>query len=168
VRNSDDSGSKTVTFHSKTEKLRLDVTIDHGQGESQVCPTVVFKKVKKDNMMGEGVTAKILLTEGQAVSFVLRNDIDRHVTEIITTPILDLHQNYTQTFWYKWLSQSKFKGAWREVVSRSLMILKMLTYEPTGAIVAAPTFSIPEDIGGGRCGSSFLLHNPECLSAHHY
>lgn len=157
MRTSEDTESKTVTFHSKSEKLRLDVTIDHGQGDSQVSPSVLFKKARRGNMLSEGVTAKITLTAGQAVSFVLRKDIPNHITEIITTPILDLHQNYTQTFWYKWLSQSKFKGAWREIVSRSLMILKMLTYEPTGAIVAAPTFSIPEDIGGVRCGSIFSL-----------
>lgn len=101
-------------------------------------------------MVGEGVTAKIHLTEGQAVSFIFREDSDKHITENITTAIVDKHQNDTQTFWFNWLSKSKYRGGWREVVARSLMILKMLTYEPTGAIVAAPTFSIPEDVGGVR------------------
>lgn len=139
-----------MTFHSKKEKLQLDVCIDHGQTDSDSWPTVNFKKERKDGMVGEGVTAKIHLSEGQAVSFILRDDTDHHVTENITTAIVDKHQNDTQTFWFNWLSKSSYRGGWREVIARSLMILKMLTYEPTGAIVAAPTFSIPEDIGGVR------------------
>lgn len=142
--------SKAVTFHSKSEKLQLDVTIDCGEGGSQKYPVIAFEKVMKPGMLGEGIVTKLTLAEGQAVSFVLRNDVEHHITENITTAILDSQQNDTQTFWLNWLAKSKYKGRWREVVLRSLMILKMLTYEPTGAIVAAPTFSIPEDVGGVR------------------
>ncbi|ETS88057.1 hypothetical protein PFICI_01885 [Pestalotiopsis fici W106-1] len=148
VHSSLDSVSKTVTFHSPHEKLQLDVVIDRGSADSTSCPSVIFKKERRDGMLGDGVTAKLRLTEGQGVSFILRADSDDHVTENITTPIVDKHQNDTQTFWFNWLAKSKYRGGWREIVSRSLMILKMLTYEPTGAIVAAPTFSIPEDVGG--------------------
>ena len=142
--------SKTVTFHSKDVKLQLDVIIDRGEEDAASCPTVRFKKEKKDDMLGEGVMAKIHLEEGQAISFVLRDDIENHVTNQITTTVLDSQQHDTQAYWFNWISKSKYKGRWREVVSRSLMILKLLTYEPTGAIIAAPTFSIPEDIGGVR------------------
>ncbi|KAI1094907.1 glycoside hydrolase family 15 protein [Rostrohypoxylon terebratum] len=142
--------SKTVTFHSKSLKLQLDVTIDCGGEDSATCPNLVFEKVQKDHMKGEGVITHFALREGQAISFVIREDIPDHVTENITSSILDSRQHDTQLYWYKWLSRSSYKGAWREVVMRSLMILKMLTYEPTGAIVAAPTFSVPEAIGGGR------------------
>jgi hypothetical protein len=168
VCNAEGTASKTVTFHSRNEKLQLDVTIDHGHSESQVCPSVVFKKEKRDGMLGEGVAASIVLTEGQAVSFVIRDDITEHVTETITTLIVDSHQRETQSFWFNWLSKNKYKGAWREVVMRSLTILKMLTYEPTGAIIAAPTFSIPEDIGGGRCVLEVRLRASCVISAHHY
>ncbi|KAI1872683.1 hypothetical protein JX265_005563 [Neoarthrinium moseri] len=150
VVESQSTTSKTVTFHSKNEKLQLDVAIDGGQDESEDGPSVVFRKEKRDGMLGDGVTAKIVLSGGQAVSFVLRADIERHVSKNVTTPMLDLHQNDTQMFWFNWLAKSQYRGAWREVVARSLMILKMLTFEPTGAIVAAPTFSIPEDVGGVR------------------
>ncbi|KAK7907893.1 glycosyl hydrolase [Apiospora marii] len=150
VVKSEDHGSKTVTFSSPSLQLQLDVTIDRGENESDVCPSVIFKKEARPGMAGEGVVAKILLTEGQAVSFILREDIAQHVTEDITTAVVDRQQNDTQSFWFNWLSKSTYKGGWREVISRSLMILKMLTYEPTGAIVAAPTFSIPEDVGGTR------------------
>jgi GH15 family glucan-1,4-alpha-glucosidase len=126
------------------------VAIDNSQEGLQSCPSIVFRKVTKEHMLGEGVSASVFLTEGQGISFVLRADSDSHVTENITSAVVDSHQNDTQSFWFNWLSKSKYKGAWREIVSRSLLILKMLTYEPTGAIVAAPTFSIPEDVGGVR------------------
>lgn len=124
--------------------------MDRGEDSEDSWPGVCFKKVKKPGMLGEGIIASINIREGQAVSFVLRNDSENHVTEIINSTILDTQQHDTQAYWYNWISRSKYKGRWREVVSRSLMILKLMTYEPTGAIIAAPTFSIPEDIGGVR------------------
>ncbi|KAK4101641.1 glycoside hydrolase family 15 protein [Parathielavia hyrcaniae] len=142
--------SKTATFHSKSTKLQLDVSLDSGEHSDDHWPIVRFKKVQKPGMLGEGVVASIDVREGQAVSFAIRNDADSHVTENITSLVLDTQQHDTQTYWYNWISKSKYKGRWREVVSRSLMILKLMTYEPTGAIIAAPTFSIPEDIGGVR------------------
>jgi GH15 family glucan-1,4-alpha-glucosidase len=142
--------SKTATFHSKGVKLQLDVSIDRGEDNDSSWPIVRFKKVSKPGMLGEGVVASIDICEGQAVSFVIRNDVEDHITENITSAVLDTQQHDTQTYWYNWISQSKYKGRWREVVARSLMILKLMTYEPTGAIIASPTFSIPEDIGGVR------------------
>ncbi|KAK4044500.1 Six-hairpin glycosidase-like protein [Parachaetomium inaequale] len=142
--------SKTATFHSKNAKLQLDVSIDRGEDSDKSWPIVRFKKAMKPGMLGEGVVASIDISEGQAVSFVIRNDVEKHITENITSAVLDTQQHDTQTYWYNWISRSKYKGRWREVVSRSLMILKLMTYEPTGAIIAAPTFSIPEDIGGVR------------------
>ncbi|KAI1279111.1 Six-hairpin glycosidase-like protein [Xylaria sp. FL0933] len=151
VQASEGSQSKTVTFHSEHEKFQLDVCVsDHGVLESAISPIVNFEKVQRSGMKGEGVVGRVTLQEGQSVSFILRQDLPNHITTNITTAVLDSQQHDTQQFWYKWLSKSRYKGAWREVVSRSLMILKMLTYEPTGAIVAAPTFSIPEAIGGVR------------------
>ncbi|KAJ0386092.1 hypothetical protein COL922a_005119 [Colletotrichum nupharicola] len=143
------SPSKAVTFHSEHYKLQLDVTVD-AESDEAAAPSVTFAKEKRDGMLGEGVVAHITIEEGQAISLVLRNDIPDHVTEDITTAVLDGQQHDTQSFWYNWISKSRYKGRWREVVNRSLMLLKMMTYEPTGAIIAAPTFSIPEDIGGVR------------------
>ncbi|KAL7921706.1 glycoside hydrolase family 15 protein [Trichoderma austrokoningii] len=140
--------SKIGTFHSKDVKLQLDVAVDNGDGHN--CGQMTFGKVQKDGMLGEGIVSQFILRAGQSVSFILRNDIPNHITEVITDAVLDSQQHDTQTFWYNFISQSKYKGRWREVVSRSLMILKLLTYEPTGAIIAAPTFSLPEDVGGVR------------------
>lgn len=124
--------SKIATFHSDDVKLQLDVAVEKGEDDKS-CPAITFKKVKKPDMVGEGIVAQIEIHEGQALSFILRNDIEDHVTEHITTLVVDEQQHDTQSFWYNFISQSKYKGRWREVVARSLMILKMLTYGESSA-----------------------------------
>jgi GH15 family glucan-1,4-alpha-glucosidase len=56
----------------------------------------------------------------------------------------------TQRFWSSWLHRSTYRGRWREMVARSAMTLKLMTYAPSGALVAAPTAGLPEQIGGER------------------
>ncbi|HEY3932732.1 MAG TPA: glycoside hydrolase family 15 protein [Verrucomicrobiae bacterium] len=56
----------------------------------------------------------------------------------------------TMNFWLGWVAQSKYHGRWREMVNRSALTLKLLTSLPHGSIVAAPTFGLPESIGGAR------------------
>ncbi len=56
----------------------------------------------------------------------------------------------TARFWGDWLHRSTYRGRWREMVARSAMTLKLMTYAPTGALVAAPTAGLPEQVGGER------------------
>jgi GH15 family glucan-1,4-alpha-glucosidase len=67
-------------------------------------------------------------------------------------PAVDPEEALAQTcsFWREWLGRCEYGGRWNEAVTRSLMVLKAMTYQPTGGIVAAPTTSLPEWIGGVR------------------
>jgi GH15 family glucan-1,4-alpha-glucosidase len=56
----------------------------------------------------------------------------------------------TVELWKSWLHKSTYRGRWREAVGRSAMTLKLMTYAPTGALVAAPTAGLPEQVGGER------------------
>jgi GH15 family glucan-1,4-alpha-glucosidase len=56
----------------------------------------------------------------------------------------------TRDYWRRWLDRSRYNGRWREMVERSAITLKLLTYAPTGAMIAAPTAALPEEIGGTR------------------
>jgi GH15 family glucan-1,4-alpha-glucosidase len=59
-------------------------------------------------------------------------------------------QEETARFWREWLTGSSYRGRWREMVARSAITLKLMTYAPTGALVAAPTAGLPEQVGGER------------------
>jgi len=96
-------------------------------------------------------TADFTLSEGEEVVFAI-DDCKGHAdsgVSITAEQAFDLF-NRTVSYWRRWLSKCTYTGRWREMVNRSALTLKLLTYAPTGAIVAAPTCSLPEDLGGER------------------
>ena len=103
------------------------------------------------------------LSEGEREAFVFRESFkdkqanpfcEECVPDTTGHPICleetDLLKTKTLAYWRKWISQSAYKGRWREMVHRSALVLKLMTFEPTGAIVASPTFAFPETLGGKR------------------
>ncbi len=101
---------------------------------------------------GEGVSATFALNEGRSRSFVFYESGEAGQRRGHRRYEADSDESFNRTvaFWRGWMSRSTYRGRWREMVNRSALVLKLLTYEPTGAIVAAPTCSLPEGLGGGR------------------
>jgi GH15 family glucan-1,4-alpha-glucosidase len=85
---------------------------------------------------------------GQTATFVLTWGPSHLEPPTAVDPKLALED--TEDFWTEWSSRCTYQGDWRDAVMRSLLTLKALTYRPTGGIVAAPTTSLPELIGGTR------------------
>jgi GH15 family glucan-1,4-alpha-glucosidase len=92
--------------------------------------------------------ADFVVREGERVSFLLM----WHPSHTTSPQPFDVVQALEQTerWWREWCSRCAYDGPYREQVQRSLITLKTLTYAPTGGIVAAPTTSLPEKIGGVR------------------
>ena len=102
------------------------------------------------DLKGENLTtsAEFAVAAGESVAFVLTWHPSHRPPPAPTDPELALRE--TEEFWRTWSDVCTYDGSHREAVKESLRVLKALTYAPTGGIVAAPTTSLPECIGGGR------------------
>jgi len=98
-----------------------------------------------------GTEATFTLSEGESAVFVL-HEIDTGAACPAVLSVAEAEELFKRTtyYWIRWISKCTYRGRWREMVHRSALVLKLLTFEPTGAIVAAPTMSLPEGIGGER------------------
>ncbi|WP_128379174.1 glycoside hydrolase family 15 protein [Streptomyces cavernae] len=99
---------------------------------------------------GADVRAEFKLAEGEAAVFALDQVGGDVAPRGCARAEAEREFTATVAYWRHWLSASRYRGRWREMVHRSALTLKLLTYAPTGAIVAAPTTSLPEQIGGER------------------
>lgn len=122
-----------VTFRAETgERLSLSLLCDFSIREG-------------------GVVAEFTLGPKEAMTFSLEwLTEDSLKPKILSAAQGDDLFHETVTFWREWVARGTYDGRWREDVIRSLLTLKLLTYSPTGAIIAAPTTSLPEVIGGSR------------------
>jgi GH15 family glucan-1,4-alpha-glucosidase len=100
---------------------------------------------------GGSVTAEFCFQQGDTHLFILGGcDRGGSVPPVPSQDEAEKIFHETVDYWRCWLSACCYRGRWRGQVERSALMLKLLTYQPTGAIIAAPTCSLPEVIGGGR------------------
>jgi GH15 family glucan-1,4-alpha-glucosidase len=97
-----------------------------------------------------GARARFTLSAGETGNFCLEPTEDGDLPAACSPAQAERLFIECVAYWRGWLAASRYRGRWREMVHRSALTLKMLTYKPTGAIVAAPTTSLPEQIGGER------------------
>lgn len=179
-----DRSNNKVVFESKSMTLDLRFVPEGGteSGLNEPPPKVDFGylDLRHQGHLGISAYTEFELTEGQAVTFILRTPTEHsnapRPTEeqavqagipydvllrgaaklrprddpIITKELTAILLKETKAYWRSWIGKSTYKGSWREAVHRSALALKLLIFEPTGAIVASPTFSLPEHIGGTR------------------
>jgi len=101
-------------------------------------------------LSGEGMRtqASFSVSDGETIPFIMAYAPSHHPVPPVSDPRSTLAR--TQTFWRDWAAKCNVTGPWEKQVRRSLITLKALAYEPTGGIVAAPTTSLPEELGGTR------------------
>ncbi len=133
-----DYGSILPWVHSEAGTIRIIA------GPAALCLTTPVRVEGHDYRH----TAEFTVSEGDRVPFVLAGypSYEQAPPRVDAVEAIDR----TTAFWQEWSGRSTYDGEWADVVQRSLITLKALTYEPTGGIVAAPTTSLPERIGGVR------------------
>jgi GH15 family glucan-1,4-alpha-glucosidase len=112
------------------------------------CPPLSLHSTVRLEQRDDDVTADFRLKAGESATFLfgaVRAGGQNPEMELLGQRLRDTIQ-----FWKSWISKSKYKGRWREMVHRSALVLKMLISRKHGSIIAAPTFSLPERIGGVR------------------
>jgi GH15 family glucan-1,4-alpha-glucosidase len=98
---------------------------------------------------GRDVRGRVVLNEGEVTGFVLESGRNLTPHHLERAEIRALTEK-TIAHWRAWLNRSTYTGRWREEVLRSAMTLRLMTYAPSGALIAAPTAGLPELVGGER------------------
>jgi GH15 family glucan-1,4-alpha-glucosidase len=112
-----------------------------------LCPPLSLYSSVDIERESQDVVCEFALKAGETTNFVLGPLRDEGEPEMGR---IDERFRRTAHFWKSWISQSNYKGRWREMVQRSALLLKLLISRKYGSLIAAPTFSLPEHIGGVR------------------
>lgn len=155
-----------------TGKMQLEIffhpTFDYAQGQTlaeikpNFCATA-RKNKKRISLSSPGLnlnfkkteqnefSSQFMINAGDRQWFVV-NETDKpnHILKSLSSAQCEKQLLETEDYWKKWAEQCAYRGPYRNEVVRSALTLKLLTHEPTGAILAAPTTSLPEKIGGVR------------------
>ena len=146
-------GHGLVTLHMKprfgfgkdTVSLRED---KHGCVAAGNGHTMTFSVTAPVKIENEIASASFLMSKGNTIPVVVRWDERKTLKPSMEYSGRMLRE--TISYWRRWVSKTSYEGPWKEYVLRSALVLKLLSYSPSGAICAAATTSLPESIGHGR------------------
>ena len=96
----------------------------------------------------DGLAARFILKSGESVVFTFSFSAEAPPVVPLLGSAIDEKLNLTIDWWRSWADQSTYHGPYRRQVTRSALVLKLLSYAPSGTIIAAPTTSLPERVGG--------------------
>jgi GH15 family glucan-1,4-alpha-glucosidase len=122
---------------------------DHGAVFAGPGVNVTLHGAEGLEQLGDDVQFTRVVHANETIGVILESCADTPPRTVPADELLQLFEN-TGRFWQRWIGQSTYIGRWREMVDRSAITLKLMTYAPTGALVAAPTAALPEQLGGER------------------
>jgi len=115
------------------------------------CPRMVLHTTFPLNIEGGDATASFTLNAGDSATMTFGEvELEKPLAAALDPALVEERFHETSRFWRAWVGQSNYTGRWREMVDRSALVLKLLNNAEHGSLIAAPTFGLPERIGGER------------------
>lgn len=129
------------------EAMEMEVTF-RSKGEDGI--VLKLKSTVPLQIKQKDVVTEFTLKAGETADFVLEDVDNEESSKVVVKHFAENTLFATMNYWKDWISRSNYKGRWMEIVNRSALVLKLLTSRKYGSIAAAPTFGLPEGIGGVR------------------
>ena len=133
-------------YGRRSHRLHVDGTTAVFEAGDQGLQLTSVAALERD---GDDVRSRFTVRAGDTSGFLLESGASGSPQRIDGGEVIQLFLD-TVAYWQRWLEQSTYQGRWREAVERSAITLKLMTYVPSGGLVAAPTAGLPEQVGGSR------------------
>jgi GH15 family glucan-1,4-alpha-glucosidase len=120
--------------------------------ESREFPSMALHATFSMQIEGKDAVASFTLNAGETamLAFGQVDEEEKTGAEVLDADNVMQHFDETARYWRSWVAQSNYTGRWREMVNRSALILKLMCSAQHGSLIAAPTFGLPERVGGER------------------
>jgi GH15 family glucan-1,4-alpha-glucosidase len=140
--------------HPRFDYARMEHTVTAGGGSITFTPkgeqpALVLQGTIPLSIEGRGVVHHFHLKAGESATFVFGENCE-DTQAPLNINLIEAKFQEAAAYWRGWTAKSSYTGRWREMVNRSALVLKLLTDSEYGSLIAAPTFGLPEKIGGAR------------------